>query len=167
MSSVYYGKSGDCRSDFSAGLPSTHQNYQGEDELPGNLIERGRRNAYALINAKLTIVYPSKVPWTSGSEPDLIYEISNKLAMCFVYKRKNPGPAPIDKKVKAEFCDEPMKLLDDIANLDIQLPETGDPLGANRVFHTRDEHPVFDIDDTLNQGPSSELLSDIEDARDD
>ena len=161
----YYGSSGDLRSDFSAGLPSTHQNYQGEDELPGNLIERGRRNAYALINSKLKVAYPNNVPWASGSEPTLIYEISNKLAMCFVYKRKNPGPAPIDKKVKAEFCDEPEKQLDALAKFDMQLPEIENPLG-DKVYHSRDFTPVFDVDSELNQSPSSELLDEISDERD-
>ena len=164
--SEYYGNSGDVRSDFSAGLPSTHPSYKGEAELPGNLIERGRRNAYALINSKLKIAYPSQVPWASGSEPALVYEISNKLAMCFVYKRKNPGPAPIDKKVKTEFCSEPEKQLDALAKFDMQLPEIEEPYGE-KVHHTHEgKHSIFDIDDTLSQAPSSELLDDISDERD-
>ena len=164
MPDFYYGESGDIRSDFSAGLPPTHANYKGEAEIPGELIERGRRNAYALINAKLKVAYPSQVPWASGSEPELIYEISNKLAMCYVYKRKNPGPAPIDKKVKTEFCSEPEKQLDALAKFDMQLPEIEEPIG-DKVHHTRDHTPIFDVDDELNQSPNSGLLDDISEER--
>ena len=164
--SDWYGSSGDCRNTLSSYLPNTHPAYKGEAQIPGALIEAGRKAAYALINAKLEVALPSKVPWASGSEPDLIYQISNDLTLCHVYKSKNPGPAPINKDIKATYCTDPAKLLDSIASLDMQLPETGDPIGV-RVFHThKDRHPIFDIDSELSQGPDSERLDDISDERD-
>ena len=71
----YYGSSGDIRADLNGGLASTHDNYMGEAQISGALIERGRRSAYATINSKLEPAYPSQVPWTSGSEPGLIQEL--------------------------------------------------------------------------------------------
>lgn len=162
----WYGASGDCRNILNSYLPSSHPSYKGETQIPGDLIENGRKNAYALINAKLEVAYPTQVPWTSGSEPGLIYQISNDLTLCHVYKSKNPGPAPLNKDVKAIYCTDPMKLLDQLASFEMQLPEIGDPLGE-RVFHTHaDRHPVFDIDNTLSQGPSQDRLDDIADERD-
>ena len=161
----FYGSSGDLRSDLGGGLPSTHPAYKGETEIPGDLIERGRKNAYALINAKLEVAYPSQVPWASGSEPALVYEISNKLAMCYIYERKNPGPAPLNKDIKATYCKEPTDLLDKLASFDMQLPEIEAPYGE-KVYHSRDFTPVMDIDDELDQAPSSELLNDISEDRD-
>ena len=161
---VYYGGSGDVRSDLNGGLATSHDNYMGETQLAGALIERGRRSAYSIINSKLEPAYPSQVPWTSGSEPDLIYEISNKLAMCFVLTRKNPGSEPLDKNRREQYCEEPMKLLDQLASFEMQLPEIESPLGA-KVHHTRDYTPVCDMDDVENQEVDPDLVDDIADAR--
>ena len=163
---MYYGSSGDVRADLNGGLSVSHANYMGEAQISGALIERGRRNAYATVNSKLEPAYPSQVPWTSASEPALISEISNKLAMCFILTRKNPGSEPLDKNRREQYCEEPVKMLDQLASFEMQLPEIEAPLGA-KVFHTRSgREPACDVDDIENQHVDPDLLDDIADARD-
>jgi len=160
----YYGNSGDVRDDMNGGLASTHDNYMGEAQLAGSLIERGRRNAYATINSKLEPAYPDQVPWTSGSEPEMIYEIANKLAMCFILTRKNPGSDPLDKNRREQYCEEPIKMLDELASFEMELPEIDVPFGET-VYHTRDYTPACDIDDIENQEVDPDLLDQIADER--
>ena len=163
--SVYYGASGDVRSDLNGGLPTSHANYQGEAQIGGDLIERGRRYSYSVINGKLKDKYGSAVPWVAGAEPALIYEISNKLTQCFVINAKNLGNEPLDKAKREDLCDTPRKLLDDIADGGIELPESDNPLGA-KVYHNKSGYtPIFDIDPTLNAEPDSDLLDEIENDR--
>lgn len=161
---AYYGLSGDVRADMNGGLATTHDNYMGETQLAGALIERGRRYAYALINSKLNPAYPSQVPWASGSEPDLIYELANKLTMCFIYSRKNPGSEPLDKNRKEQFCDEPINILDQLASFEMELSEIEKPLG-DKVYHNRDYTPVCDVGDIENQEVDPDLIDDIADSR--
>ena len=164
---AYYGLSGDIRADLNGGLPSTHNNYQGEGQISGALIERGRRYAYSVINGKLLPTYPDSIPWASGSEPNLIYEISNKLTQCFVLNAKNVGNEPLDKKKRQDLCIDPMDLLDDIANLEVQLVGEENPIGSNNVYHTRKDYtPVADMDSIDNQQIDPDLLDDIKDDRD-
>jgi len=160
----YYGNSGDVRADLNGGLPSTHDNYMGEAQLSGALIERGRRNAYSIINSKLEPAYPSQVPWSSGNEPGLLYEISNKLTMCFVLARKNPGSEPLDKNRRERYCEEPMKMLNELASFEMQLPEIESPLGS-KVHHNRDYPTACDMDDIENHEINSDLLDEIADER--
>jgi len=160
----YYGSSGDIRADMNGGLAITHNNYMGEAQLSGALITRAQRNAYATINSKLESSYPSQVPWASGSEPALLYEIANKLSMCFILTRKNPGSDPLDKNRRERYCEEPIKELDQIAEFEMQLPEISSPLGA-KVSHNRDYTPVCDMDDLENQRVDPDLLDDIVDER--
>jgi hypothetical protein len=161
---LYYGSSGDVRDDLNGGLPSTHDNYMGEAQLSGSLIERGRRHAYSIINGKLSPAYPNNVPWASGSEPALIYEIANKLSMCFVLTRKNPGQEPLDKNRREQYCEEPMQLLDQLASFEMELEEIDKPLG-DKVYHTRDYTPACDVDAIENQEIDSDLLDHIADER--
>ena len=162
---MYYGASGDCRADLNGSLPSTHDNYMGEDQIAGALIERGRRWAYSLINGKLEPSYPSNVPWTSGNEPELIYEISNLLTQYFVLNKKNLGDDSLDKKKVKALYDEPIKLLDQLASFEMHLPEIESPLG-DKVFHTHSERtPVCDMGDIENQRVDPDLLDGIKDAR--
>lgn len=163
---AYYGSSGDIRSDLNGGLPPTHDNYQGEAQIAGDLIERGRRSAYATINSKLNPAYPTYVPWVSGSEPDLVYEIANKLAICSVLSLKNPGSDPLDKNRRERYCEEPIKMLDEIASFEMELSEIGDPRG-DKVYHTRSNYtPVCDMGPIEDQEIDPDLLEDIVDGRD-
>jgi len=162
----YYGNSGDVRADLNGGLPTTHDNYMGEEQISGALIERGRRSAYATVNSKLQQAYPSYVPWASGSEPNIIYEIANKLTMCFVLSRKNPDSQPLSKERRVEYCEEPMDMLDKLASFEMEFPEIETPLG-DRVYNTRSGYtPACDMDDVENQRIDPDLLEDIADDRD-
>lgn len=163
--SVYYGDSGDVRADLNGGLPTTHDNYAGEVQIAGALIERGRRWAYNLINTKLEPSYESHVPWTPGSEPSLIADISNNLTQYFVLSKKNVGNEALDKKKVKELYDEPMELLKQLMNYEIYLPEIPKPLG-DKVFHTHSGiTPATNVDDILNQQVDPDLLDDIADER--
>ncbi len=161
----YYGSSGDIRADLAGGLASTADNFIDEDEVSGALIERGRRHAYAVINGKLEPAFPVEVPWVSGGEPLLVSEISNRLSMCFVYRRINPDSTELSKDRKTAFCDEPMEILEELAEGTMELSEVTNPFG-DKVFHTRaNRKPATDMGPIENQRIDPDLLDDIEDRR--
>lgn len=163
--STYYGNSGDVRADLNGGMSSTHDNYQGETQLPGTLVERGRRWAYSIINAKLENRYGEIIPWEAGSEPALIYEISNHLSEYFVISKQNIGNAPLDKNKVKELYDEPMAILDKLAEGDMELPEAPKPIGETGYFSHDGIAPACDMDPIENNKISSDLLEDIADGR--
>jgi len=161
----YYGNSGDVRADLNGGIPSTHDNYQGEDQTPGALIERGRRWAYSIINAKLEARYADTIPWTSGLEPALIYEISNLLSEYFVISKQNVGNAALDENKVKELYDNPMEILDKLAEGDMELPEAPKPIGETGFFSHDGIQPACDMDPIEDNKISTDLLDGIADAR--
>ncbi len=162
---MYYGNSGDVRSDLSGGIPSTHNNYQGESQISGILIERGRRYAYNIINGKLQPSYPTEVPWASGGEPDIIYEIANKLTQCFVLNTKSVGREPVDKSKREDLCEHPVEMLDQLASGEMEFVEIENPFGP-KVYHTHSRRtPIADMDPIVNHWIDPDRLDDIRDER--
>lgn len=152
-----YGTSGDVREEL--GNPAELE-YSAED------IADSRTKATNLVNLYVSKAYPTYVPFTLGSCPEPIHEITNDLAVYYAKRRKHPGPGPLSEDVKAEYYDKSIKLLELIRDGDVTFTELETNAPDAGYMATRSSYtPIFDVDQIENHVIDKDLEDHIDDER--
>lgn len=159
-----YGASGDVRADLNSYLPSSHANYKGEAQIPGEAITYALAWASDEINAMLEPRYPDLIPWADGSVPSYIDKLANCLAAGFVVENKNPGPQPRKQDKYLSRMDHCRKTLEKLRDGEMDLPEI-EKDNTGIYFTHSGRTPAADVDAIEDQEPDVDLLDDISDRR--
>lgn len=158
MAELVYGNSGDCRLEL--GNPS-------EAEVSASLLDLSRRNATRLVNSFVEKAYPSQIPFTASDDiPLLLNTITNDLSVYYVKRSLYPGPNPLSDTIKEEYYDKNIEVLKQIRDGELEISELAGKQAsilANRSAY----HPIHDVDNIENHNIDVDLLSDIDDARND
>ena len=157
MTLLFLGNSGDVRGEL--GSPS-------EAEYSANDLSRARERATNLVNSYIEVAYSTQIPFTaSGDVPFILNSVANDLAVYYAKRSKHPGPAPLTEDVKTEYYDKSIKVLEEIRDGKLEIPELsstkGDKIIGNRSSYT----PTFDVDEIESQSPDQDLIDDIVDER--
>lgn len=161
---AYYGSGNDIRSDISGGVREGHGQFLTEEKLTDDLIERGRRFAYRKINSILEPTFGDLIPYTSGSEPDILFEYSNTIAAWFIQNRRFPDRSTEENPFNTEYA-EAIKDLEQMAKTGKGL-DAASPAKASAYFTHSNMTPIHDMDDIENHAVDSDLLDRISDDRD-
>lgn len=155
---INYSSSGDVREIL--GTPS-------EAEVSATKIDLGRRKASRLIDTYLEKPYPGQIPFTaSGDVPSIVNEIASDLSVYFIKRDLHPGPNPLSDTIKEEYYDKNIEVLQQIRDGELEIPELAGKQSS--ILANRSEyHPICDVDNIENHNIDTNLLSDINDARND
>lgn len=156
MALYLYGSATDVRAEL--GNPD-------ETEYTASDITRARTSATNIVNAYIQKAYPSQVPYTSATEPEIVKTITNDLAVYFARRSKHPGPAPLSETLRQEYYERNIELLKGIAEGEVEIPEMEDALGDS-VLTSREGHPIFDVDEIEKHIIDDDTLEEIDDSRD-
>ena len=162
---AYYGSATEIRTDFlSGGVRKGHPQYIGEDKVPDSLIDNGRRYAYNYINSILEPSFASKIPYASGSEPEILKRLADIIAAWWIQNKRLQHLQSLEANpLNTEYA-EAVKRLEKMA-------ETGKGLGedtpdATTAYFTHNGiTPIFDMDDITSKGVDADLESRIADDR--
>jgi|SaaInlLV_10m_DNA_2_1039722.scaffolds.fasta_scaffold28493_3 hypothetical protein len=161
----YYGDNATIRKDFlSGGVDEGHPQFQTEGLVADALITNGRRYAFETINRILRGRFAGSIPFTSGSEEQIIKEYSNIIAAWWIQNQRLQHLINVSENPLNTLYAETIEQLKEIATTGIGLAETTS--GKAAAFHTHaNRTPTFDIDDEFDQIPDQDRLDDIADAR--
>lgn len=158
MVEVIYGVSGDVREELGNSTETEHSS---------TLLLMARTRATRVVNSFLEKAFPSQIPFGStGDVPVLITEIVNELSVFYVLRAKHPGPAPLTKEVKQEYWDKPLKMLQDILEEKIKIPELTASEPSRILSNRGDKSTIFDIDPDTGWVVDPDLQQEVEDQRD-
>ncbi len=162
---AFYGDNATIRLDFlSGGVDKGHPQYQAEGQVLDALITNGRKYAFEVINRILRGRYGSAIPFTSGSEEELIKQYSNIIAAWWIQNNRLPHLQNVIENPLNSMYAETIDDLKEIAKTGKGLADTAPTKAA--AFHTRaNRTPIFDVDDPIDQDVDPDLLDDISDAR--
>lgn len=155
---MLYGASGDVRGEL--GNPSEVE-YSSED------INRARTKATNLVDSYISSAYPSQTPFTNTADvPALINTLSDDLSVYFAKRAKHPGMSPLTEDVKTEYYDKSIKLLEQIRDGELEIPELESKRG-NIISSTSTNAytPTFAEDDETGWNIDTDKLDDISDTR--
>jgi len=162
---AFYGDNATIRKDFlSGGVTTGHPQYQSEAEVDDDLITNGRKYAFEIINSLLRGRFGSAIPFTSGSEAELIKQYSNIIAAWWITnKRYRHLQSVVDNPFQVEY-ETTIEALKEHAKTGEGI-DSVTPAKAAAFFTHNNRIPVFDIDDEFEHVADQDRLDDIADAR--
>jgi len=129
-----------------------------EMEVSGDLLTDCRLKADSQIDATLFRAYPGNVPFSSPY-PAIINALSDDLTIWYIMRSKFRATVPLSAGAKEDYWEKPIKLLEDLQNRKIDIPELSH---QDEVISDTSEYPVIsDLDDEENWKVSSERLDDV------